>query len=117
MNKLSDPIVNDARTTAHNTKPVAIAGELSRRVVAASVGSSDELNAEAEELISTAAKLTAENLTDVIKDAQGDEPHAKHRAMNKLKAFSIFPDPQLAARVALMNNKTRRAFFAGLRKK
>lgn len=60
-----------------------------------------------------AAGDTASALKQIVADAKNGDP----RAMKKLEAFDRYSDPQLAARVAMMNRSQRRAFEAARRGK
>lgn len=67
------------------------------------------MSKEDNEIVVQAAGDTAAALKEIIAQAKAGD----RRALHKLEAFETYNDPQLAARVALMNNKQRRAFKAG----
>ncbi len=79
-------------------------------------------------LCPTDEEVLTENDTKILVQVQGDmasalkEIIAKAKegdrgSLRKLEAFQRYSDPQLASRVALMNNKQRRAFEAARRGK
>lgn len=96
-------LLDEAASPARPIDTKALAAQL----VAAASG------IEEEKIVVKAAGDTAEALKLIIADAKAGD----RRALNKLRAFETFEDPQLAARVALMNNKERRAFMAARRGK
>jgi hypothetical protein len=73
----------------------------------------DELTEDDQKIVVQAANETATALREIIEKAKAGDKGA----LKKLEAFEKYSDPQLAARVALMNNKQRRAFEASRRGK
>lgn len=82
-----------------------------RDAVAASVDVA-EVNDDTQKIIVRAQHSTAVELRKVIDAAKaGDQ-----KAINKLKIFETIKDPNLAARLAIMNRAQRTQYLAGMKK-
>lgn len=89
------------------------AAELIAKSVGASVDVAIAETPNEEKIVVRAKHETAVALRAIVEGAKAGD----RRAINKLHVFEIIKDPDVAARLAIMNRAQRRAYLAGLRGK
>ena len=81
------------------------------QLAAALLKASVDSAAAEDEIVVKAQHSTAVELRKVIEAAKAGD----RRAINKLQVFEVVKDPNVAARLAIMNRAQRRSYFAGLK--